>query len=605
MTAASSNDAMQDAVEDSEPPHPPAGDLSVEDLTIRYPGRREPALEGVSVEVPAGALVGVAGRTGAGKSTLALAAAGFIPRVVRARLGGRVMVAGLDTATADGSELLGRVGIVFATPANQLSASKLTVREELAFGLENLAVPRSEMDARIDATLARLGIGHLEGREPFALSGGEQQRVAIASIIAMGPSVLVLDEPTAQLDPFGTATVADLLQELAAGGAAVLVAEHDASVLARTERMIVLDRGRVAGSGPPGEALGPEVLGPLGLPSPTLVSLAALAGVGPDHAFDEAAIAAGLARVAAKDPDRLIDRGAGTTAVTMSNDLAGGTPAWRPIRDQPAIPIEIEKLTYRYAGSDVDAIRGVTLTIPPGEAVAILGLNGSGKTTVAKHLIGLLRPTSGRVLVGGDDIRDDPVHRLAGRIGFVFQNPDDQLFDRSVEREVSFGPRNIGLPTDAIQRLVETSLEAVGLTDARSTNPYDLDLSGRKLVALASVLALDPAVFVLDEPATGQDGPGVRRVGAIVDALRGAGRSVVAITHDMEFAAGHFGRAIVMREGSVILDGPPAVVFSEGNVDLLATAGIVPPPAARIGARLGLGSTPTEAALIDALRKRG
>lgn len=567
--------------------------VSIEDLEVRYPGRREPALDGVSVDVPAGSIVGVAGRTGAGKSTLALAAAGFIPRVVRARLGGRVMIAGFDTATATASDLLGSVGIVFATPANQLSASKLTVREELAFGLENLGVPRSEMDARIDATLARLGIADLADREPFALSGGEQQRVAIASIVAMGSDVLVLDEPTAQLDPFGTTMVADLLRELASGGAAILVVEHDPTVLARTDRTVVLDAGRVAGSGLPGEALGPDILGPLGLPSPTLVSLATLGGVEPPHAFDEGAIAEALRDVARRAPERLLER--------LGPAGEGGAPsAWEPILEQPPTPVEIDQLSHSYPGSTVEAVRSVTLAITPGEAVAILGQNGSGKTTLVKHLNGLLRPTSGRVLIGGADIRDEPVHRLAGRIGFVFQNPDDQLFDRSVEREVSFGPRNLRLPADTTQRLVERALDVVGLTDVRTTNPYDLDLSRRKLVALASVLALDPAVLVLDEPTTGQDGPGVQLVGRVVDAFVAAGRTVIAITHDMEFAAEHFGRTIVMRGGSAILDGPPAAVFAADQAALLATAGIAPPPAARIGSRLGF-ATPTQAALIKAL----
>ncbi len=586
---------------DATPPTPNL--LAVEDLAIRYPGRREPALDGVSVEVAAGSIVGVAGRTGAGKSSLALAAAGFIPRVVRARLEGRVTVAGIDTATAVASDLLGRVGIVFATPANQLSASKLTVREELAFGLENLGIPRAEMDPRIDATLSRLGIAHLAEREPFALSGGEQQRVAIASILAMGTDVLVLDEPTAQLDPFGTMLVADVLDELSAGGTAILVVEHDPSVLGRTDRTIVLEAGRVAGSGLPGQALGPDVLGPLGLASPTLVSLAALAGVEPGRAFDEGAIAAALEAIVAHDAERLNAR-ATEARDAATHGSASDAEQWQPFRDQQPTPIEIDQVTYRYPGSDVEALRGVTIAIEPGEAVAIVGQNGSGKTTLVKHLNGLLRPGTGRVLVAGDDIRDEPVHRLAGRVGLVFQNPDDQLFERSVEREVMFGPRNLGLPPDTIQRLVETALAAVGLIDVQNTNPYDLDLSRRKLVALASVLAIDPAVLVLDEPTTGQDGAGVKKVGAVIGAWRGAGRTIVAITHDMEFAATHFQRIIVMRDGEVILDGSPADVFGAERAPLLATAGIAPPPAARLGSMLGLGSTPTEAALVAALSAR-
>ena len=223
------------------PVAPGTADLVLEGVTVSYVGRREPALAELDLAVRPGQLVGVAGRTGAGKSTVALVAAGFIPRVVRARLSGRATLGTQALDTADGGALLGRVGIVFSTPANQLSASKLTVREELAFGLENLGLPRAEMDPRIDAVLTRLGIGHLADREPFALSGGEQQRVAIASIVTMGTGLLVLDEPTAQLDPAGTAAVGGLLVDLARDGSAVVCTEHSPVILGRVDGCLVLE----------------------------------------------------------------------------------------------------------------------------------------------------------------------------------------------------------------------------------------------------------------------------------------------------------------------------------------------------------------------------
>jgi energy-coupling factor transporter ATP-binding protein EcfA2 len=562
--------------------------LSIERLSVRYPGRKPPSLDGVDLEVRGGEKVGVAGRTGAGKSTLALAAAGFIPRVVRASLGGRVTIDGIDVATAAPDALLGRVGIVFATPANQLSASKLSVREELAFGLENLGVPRSEMDPRIDATLERLGIGHLAEREPFALSGGEQQRVAIASIVAMGTGVLILDEPTAQLDPAGTTAVADLLEALARGGTAVVCVEHDPSVLGRMDRCLVLDGGRPVALDVPGAAL-VEAEREAGLPLPTLVRLAQAALLGLAGAFDETAIAEGLRRTRPE------------ASVPALNDTS--TPAaWTPGRDRPPVHVAIEGLVHRYPGG-VEAVRGVSLSIGPGETVAILGQNGSGKTTLVKHLNGLLRPDEGRVLLDGVPTDGRSVAELAGTVGFVFQNPDDQLFERSVAREVAFGPRNLGLPAADIGRLVEASLAAVGLGAEGATNPYDLDLSRRKLVALAGILAMDPALLVLDEPTTGQDADGVARVGTIVEAFRASGRSVVTITHDMEFAATHFGRIVVMRAGEVVADGAPAEIFAPANRALLASTGLTPPPAARIAALLGLTTTPLGAdALLRELR---
>jgi energy-coupling factor transport system ATP-binding protein len=561
--------------------------LRIEGLSVRYPGTKESSVSDIGVEVAAGEQLGVAGRTGAGKSTLALAAAGFIPRVVRARLDGRVAIAGVETATAGPDALLGRVGIVFATPANQLSASKLTVREELAFGLENLGVPRAEMDTRIDATLERLGIAHLADREPFALSGGEQQRVAIASIVAMGTTLLVLDEPTAQLDPVGTDTVADLLGGLARGGAAILCVEHDPVVLGRMDRCLVLDGGRAVALDVPGAALA-QAQAHVGLTPPTLVRLAQAASIDPAKAFDEAAIAAGLLAL------RQTNRAPGTTVPAPGSD-ASTVPAWTPGGEREAVRIAIEGLVHRYPAG-IEAVRGVTLAIEPGEAVAILGQNGSGKTTLVKHLNGLLRPAEGRVTLDGEPTDGRSVAELARTVGFVFQNPDDQLFERSVEREVAFGPRNLGLPATVIASQVASSLAAVGLDGQRATNPYDLDLSRRKLVALAGVLAMDPAVLVLDEPTTGQDADGVARVGAVIEAFRAAGRSVVTITHDMEFAATHFTRIVVMRAGEVVADGSPADIFAPANGDTLASTGLTPPPAARIGARMGLETVTLDAA---------
>jgi energy-coupling factor transport system ATP-binding protein len=261
--------------------------------------------------------------------------------------------------------------------------------------------------------------------------------------------------------------------------------------------------------------------------------------------------------------------------------------AWTPGRDRPPVHVAVEDLVHRYP-TGVEAVRGVSLTVAPGEAIAILGQNGSGKTTLVKHLNGLLRPAKGRVTLDGAATDDRSVAELAATVGFVFQDPDDQLFERSVAREVSFGPRNLGLPAGEVAELVERSLAAVGLEGDGPTNPYDLDLSRRKLVALAGILAMNPAVLVLDEPTTGQDADGIARVGAILRAFREAGRSLVAITHDMEFAATQFTRIVVMRSGTVVADGAPAEVLAAANADLLATTGLTPPPAARIAARLGL-----------------
>ncbi len=262
--------------------------------------------------------------------------------------------------------------------------------------------------------------------------------------------------------------------------------------------------------------------------------------------------------------------------------------------------IETEGLVYVYPAG-TRALDGVDLRIADGERVAIVGQNGSGKSTLVRHLNGLLRPTNGRVLIDGVDAAGQRVAHLAATVGLVFQDPDRQIFAGRVRTEVAFGPTNIGLDRKSVAAAVERALDAVGLADARDTNPYDLGFSRRKLLALASVLAMDTRILVLDEPTTGQDSRGVARVARVVTDVSAAGRTVIAISHDMRFVAEMFARVVVMAAGRIVLDGTPAEVFAEANWPTLAATYLEPPLAARVGATTGVGSTPTEASLIAAL----
>ena len=263
--------------------------------------------------------------------------------------------------------------------------------------------------------------------------------------------------------------------------------------------------------------------------------------------------------------------------------------------------VAVEGLVHVYREGSVRALDGVDLGIGAGERVALIGQNGSGKTTLVRHLNGLLRPTAGRVLVDGADASILTVAQLASRVGLVFQDPDRQVFAGSVRAEVEFGPRNLGRSGAALRDAVEKALEATGLTGDEVTNPYDLGMSRRKLLALASVLAMDTPVLVLDEPTTGQDARGVERVRSVVDAVAADGRTVVAISHDMRFVAETFERVVVMRAGRVILDGAPDEVFGAPSWDALRSTYLEAPLSALVGERLGLGSTPTDAALVRAL----
>lgn len=262
--------------------------------------------------------------------------------------------------------------------------------------------------------------------------------------------------------------------------------------------------------------------------------------------------------------------------------------------------IQVEGLVHVYEGG-TRALDGVDLHVERGQRVVIIGQNGSGKTTLVRHFNGLLRPTDGRVIVDGKDANGRRVAALASIVGLAFQDPDRQIFAGRVRAEVEFGPRNLGRRGAELARVVEGALLATGLEGEANTNPYDLGYSRRKLLALASILAMETPVVVLDEPTTGQDAHGIERVQAIVASLVEAGRTVVAISHDMRFVAESFDRVVVMRAGRVVLDGSPAEVFAETSWPTLASTYLEPPLAARVGARLGLGATPTEASLVEAL----
>ena len=267
------------------------------------------------------------------------------------------------------------------------------------------------------------------------------------------------------------------------------------------------------------------------------------------------------------------------------------------------IELRAEGLEHVYHEGSVRAIDGLDLVIAAGERVALVGQNGSGKSTLVRHFNGLLRPTAGRIVVGGVDAATQQVAALARKVGLAFQDPNRQIFAARVRAEVAFGPRNLGLRGAQLDAAVDSALRSVGLESEADTNPYDLGTSRRKLLALASVLAMNTPVLVLDEPTTGQDLRGVERVRNVIDAASEAGRTVIVISHDMRFVAETFRRVVVMRNGKVLLDGPPRAVFAADSWAALRSTYLEPPRAAQLGASLGLGSTPTDSLFIEELAR--
>ncbi|MCH9276948.1 ATP-binding cassette domain-containing protein [Bifidobacterium amazonense] len=493
-------------------------------------GRPIPGLDGVSVHIRAGEFVGVVGPTGAGKSTLCMALAGIIPNLADGDMRGTVTVTGHDTSRTSVAELSLNVGYVQQDPESQLFCA--SVEDEIAFPLENRGMDPALMDRRIDETLALVGMGEYRKRVPTSLSGGQMQRVALAAALAAEPDILILDEPTAALDPDGKrdvfAALAAIRRSRAGRDLTVVMAEQDTSHFPGwADRILVLDRGRLVAQGDAGLFdREPELFTRLGV---------ALPGDG--------------------EP----------TLHVLPTDDGKST-------DDPAIALD--HVTYRYAGSTDDNGRGgtvapalddVTCTIPRGAFVGLIGRNGSGKTTLARHLNALLKPASGRVVVDGLDARTHTVGRMAAHVGFVFQNPDHQIFCASTREEIGFGPRALGRTDTQVRAAVDDMLRLFDLERVADVSPATLGYGDRRIVALASVLAMRTPILVLDEPTAGLD----RRLSATlldaVAALNRAGTTVIMISHDMRAVAHYCTHVMRMDAGRLVEYG--RLVRGDGRRD--------------------------------------
>jgi energy-coupling factor transporter ATP-binding protein EcfA2 len=556
--------------------------LQLDDLHFSYPpalpdGSPVEVLRGLSLRVPAGQALAIMGATSSGKTTLALILAGLAPAMTGGTLAGRAQVAGFDAATTPPARLSHTLGLVFQEPERQLF--NMSVAEEVAFGLEGQGMLPAQIGERVAWALARVGLAGLEARAPWQLSGGQQKRLAIASILAMQPPILLLDEPMAGLDPAGRREIAALLAELkATTGATVVVLEKDAEFVARwAQRVVVLAGGQIALDGAPADIFQQvERLRAGGLAAPQMAELAArLRAEGEAATFLTAQEGAAWALQHMQE--------AGTLPASQ-----GQQPAPAPQPDAPAaqpsalLAIDVRSVSFAYPGG-ARALDELTLAVPQGQFAAIVGPNGGGKSTLARHLNGLLRPQQGTVAIAGLPAAGRPVGELARSVGYVFQNPDHQIFAPAVREEVAFGPRNLGLAGRALAQRVEETLAAFGLEPLAETPPAVLGYGLRRLVTLASVWAMQPPIWLLDEPTTGLDASFTDLLMARLRDLHQRGHTVLFITHDLKLAA-EAQRMVVISRGRVALDGPPHAVLA-GSAELQAV-GLRPPPITRLSALL-------------------
>lgn len=536
--------------------------IAVENLKYRYPHADALALDGLTFTVEKGEFIGIVGANGAGKSTLSQALIGLVPQFYNGAYGGRVLIDGLPAESTPISELCCKVGLVFQNPFNQLSGAKDNVYEEVAFGMQNLGVPRAEMHRRTENALKLLDIWQFRDRNPFDLSGGQMQRVAIASILVMEPDIIVLDEPTSQLDPQGSEEVFRTVDKLAHRGITILMIEQKIEkIAAYCDRILLLHQGHQIAFDTPQKVFSRPDLEQLGVQAPVFTRICrALGTTLPDGSYP-------------------------VTVEEAANQLRR-TSVLPPIsaqqEERPEL-FEIRNLEFSYRpGTPV--LHGINLRLD-ARPTAIIGQNGAGKTTLVKLLKGLLRPTGPSIWFRGEDISHKTVAALAAQVGYVFQNPDDQIFRYNVLDEVMFGPLNIGMSEEQAREKSRAALALTGLSDQENSNPYDLELNERKMVAIASVLAMDPDVLILDEPTIAQDMMGRRRIADIVRTLSAQGKLVLAILHDMDFVAECFDRVVVMAQGQVVADGSPRQVFADSAA--LQAARLDPPHVTQLCTRLG------------------
>ncbi|MHC1597512.1 MAG: ABC transporter ATP-binding protein [Methermicoccaceae archaeon] len=518
--------------------------IHIHNTTFYYSDSSTPALNDVSVDIDEGEFVLITGPSGSGKSTLARCFNGLVPHFYGGRIKGSMVVCGLDVLKSSTKELSQRVGMVFQDPENQLISTD--PEREIAFGLENLGLSRSVIARRIEEALDAVGIVHLRNMRPSEMSGGEKQKVAIASVLALHPEVLVLDEPTSELDPKGAESVLKVIEQINDElGITVILIEHRLDrVVHLVDRLLVMDKGSIIGDGAPREVLKERTLSQTGVGIPPIIELVL----------------------------RLHEKGVPVDGIplTVKESRKMLRPIFRErhakfepndVREYGKELVRMKDVHFSYDGR-TPVLKGVNLSVREGEFVAILGRNASGKTTLLKHLIGLNIAQRGRVEVCGLDARNATVAQLARYVGFVFQNPNDHLFADTVADEIRFPLKNLGYQKERIEQRVDEVLRLLEIDQHKHTYPRSLSGGEKQRVAIASVLAFEPKILVLDEPTRGLDHGLKTKILKVLDEYRKQNRAIIYSTHDVETVAECADRVIIMSDGRVVVDAPKREALS-------------------------------------------
>lgn len=529
--------------------------VEIEGLSYWYPGRDEPALDGVSMRLSPGEFVVLAGASGCGKSTLCRAVNGLVPHFYGGRISGSVRVAGMDASAVEVRDLARVVGMVFQDPENQLVSESPVA--EIAFGLENMGLDLIQMRKRVEEVMASLRLSELREKRTRELSGGQKQKVVLASVLAMHPQVLVLDEPTSQLDPISAddflSTLKSLNDEL---GVVVLLAEHRVERCYHfADRVIVLENGRVGFEGAPDEI----ARWARGDRSFLLPPITRLFMNGADST-PPLTVKAGRMRLETMASGLFVSPPACAERDARSSSKSGRKGRRETNRPDPIV--SVKNLWHVYQDG-TEALSGVDLSIEQGEFVAIIGENGSGKTTLVKHFNGLLRPSKGKVFLSGKDTGSMKIYEMARTCGMLGQNPNSQLVADTTTSELEATLEAMSVPREEWDAHIAAIVSLLDLGAVGDRNPEDLSCGERERVALGSVLVYKPDVLVLDEPTRGIDQATKERLSRHLREYNAQGKTVVLVTHDLEFAAESCTRVVLMGSGKVLADGDKHEVLAE------------------------------------------
>lgn len=543
--------------------------IEINNLSWRYSEKSPFAISNLNLTIDKGEFIGIMGATGSGKTTLALALRGLIPEFFEEGvIEGEIRINDIKIFESDANLLADVIGMVFQDASSQILGT--TVTQDIAFGPSNLDLPKEEVLEIVAQYIERMGLQGKEFRSPDKLSGGEMQRLAAAGVMCMEPSVLVMDEPAAELDPKGKEDLCAILNQLRnEKGITVVLIEQDPELIIRfCDRMAILDKGELVLLGTPREVFSNTKLCiQYGVNPPEIVEVSQTLKEKYQIEFQPTPISS----------EELVSQ----ILPIIKNKNGKNKQAQKPIQEVDKVEektplFSIQNLTHTYSSSgySVKALDNISFDIYPGEYITIIGSNGAGKTTLAKHLNGLLTPTSGDVIYNNVNLKGKKTAELFSEIGYCFQNPDHQIFSKSVYEEIAFGLVNLGMEEEEINQKVKAVLELVNLSGFEDSNPFNLGKGERQKIALASTIVLEPNTLVIDEPSTGLDWIESQNIFSLIDGLNKKGTTLIAITHDMRIVREYATRVIVMTEGHIIFDGKPyelissPEIFTQGKIDM-------------------------------------